>query len=151
MQGRFIKGNKRLKSIQVLSTASLPDIIFMLLFFFMVTTTFKTNKLLLKFKEPTASETVKIKKKRLVREIIVGYSDKAETSIQINNEIIKLTQLSEYINKIKNEAELSPDNELIFSLKIDKNIKMETVNALTKELRKANALLINYSTLKTNK
>ncbi|MBP7497891.1 MAG: biopolymer transporter ExbD [Bacteroidales bacterium] len=151
MQGRFIKGNKRLKSIQVLSTASLPDIIFMLLFFFMVTTTFKTNKLLLKFKEPYASETVKIKKKRLVREIIVGYSDKAETSIQINNEIIKLTQLSEYINKIKNEAELSPDNELIFSLKIDKNIKMETVNALTKELRKANALLINYSTLKTNK
>lgn len=151
MQGRFIRGNKRLKSIQVLSTASLPDIIFMLLFFFMVTTTFKTNKLLLKFKEPYASETVKIKKKRLVREIIVGYSDKAETSIQINNEIIKLTQLSEYINKIKNEAELSPDNELIFSLKIDKNIKMETVNALTKELRKANALLINYSTLKTNK
>jgi len=120
MQGRFIKANKRLKSIQVISTASLPDIIFMLLFFFMVTTTFKANKILIKFKEPAASQTVKIKKKRLVREIIVGFSDKGQPAIQINNEIIQITQLAVEINKIRDEAELSADNELIFSLKIDK-------------------------------
>ena len=54
------KGNKGLPAI---STASLPDVIFMILFFFMVSTTMRDQEVLVRFKLPEASEVQKLEKK----------------------------------------------------------------------------------------
>ena len=54
------KGNKGLPPI---STASLPDVIFMILFFFMVSTTMRDQELLVRYKLPEATEVQKLEKK----------------------------------------------------------------------------------------
>ena len=63
------KGNKGLPAI---STASLPDVIFMILFFFMVSTTMRDQEVLVRFKLPEASEVQKLEKKNLVSYINIG-------------------------------------------------------------------------------
>ena len=54
------KGSKGLPPI---STASLPDVIFMILFFFMVSTTMRDQELLVRYKLPEATEVQKLEKK----------------------------------------------------------------------------------------
>ena len=63
------KGNKSLPPI---STASLPDVIFMILFFFMVSTTMRDQELLVRYKLPEATEVQKLEKKSLVSFIHIG-------------------------------------------------------------------------------
>ena len=63
------KGNKGLPPI---STASLPDVIFMILFFFMVSTTMRDQELLVRYKLPEATEVQKLEKKSLVSFIHIG-------------------------------------------------------------------------------
>ena len=63
------KGSKGLPPI---STASLPDVIFMILFFFMVSTTMRDQELLVRYKLPEATEVQKLEKKSLVSFIHIG-------------------------------------------------------------------------------
>ena len=63
------KGNKSLPPI---STASLPDVIFMILFFFMVSTTMRDQELHVKYQVPEATEVQKLEKKSLVSYIHIG-------------------------------------------------------------------------------
>ena len=65
---KFRKDGK--KSMPAISTASLPDIVFMLLFFFMVTTVMRPTELKVKIKTPEASEVTKLKKKSLDKKSI---------------------------------------------------------------------------------
>ena len=68
---KFIRKGKS-KGVPPISTASLPDIVFMLLFFFMVSTTMKETEIKVKTRLPEATETVKLEKKSLVSYIYVG-------------------------------------------------------------------------------
>jgi len=80
------KGGKDTPGI---STASLPDIIFMLLFFFMVTTVMRETELLVKVASPSAKEVQKLEKKSLVSFIYVGEPVQSKlgtnTRIQLND------------------------------------------------------------------
>ena len=67
---KFKKGGK--KGVQAFNTASLPDIIFMLLFFFMVTTVMRENELLVQVSAPKADQVKKLENKALVSYIFVG-------------------------------------------------------------------------------
>ena len=60
------------KGTPAINTASLPDIVFMLLFFFMVATTMKETDRMVKLDLPSATETIKLEKKSLVSNIYVG-------------------------------------------------------------------------------
>ena len=84
---KFKKGGK--KELQAISTASLPDIVFMLLFFFMLVTVLRTDEVKVKIIPPQASEVTKIEKKHLVRYIHIGPpNDKrrgTEPVIQLDN------------------------------------------------------------------
>ena len=55
-----------------ISTASLPDIVFMLLFFFMVATVLRTEEEKVQVTKPEASELYKVQKKHLIRYINIG-------------------------------------------------------------------------------
>ena len=57
-----------------ISTASLPDVIFMILFFFMVSTTMRDQELLVRYKLPEATEVQKLEKKSLVSFIHIGHN-----------------------------------------------------------------------------
>lgn len=117
-------------------TTSMPDIVFMLLMFFMVVTTLREFTLLVQFKLPEAKALEKIENKRLIQYIWVG----KEGKIQINDSIVNLKEV-EPIMYAKRQA--LPN--VIVSLRIDKDADMGLVTDIQQELRKASALRINYS------
>lgn len=143
------------KELPPVSTASLPDIVFMLLFFFMVSTTMKEVELKVVVKVPAASEIKKLEKKSLVSYINVGEPQKAfvkilgtEPRIQLNDAFADVNDIG---NFIESERQQRDENEVPFmttSLKIDAKTKMGIVSDIKQELRRVSALRINYSARK---
>ena len=68
--GRFSRGGSR--EMPELNTSSLPDLIFTILFFFMIVTTMREVTLKVKFTVPTGTELEKLEKKSAVSFIYVG-------------------------------------------------------------------------------
>ncbi len=129
---------KRSNTKTSIPTASMPDIVFMLLLFFMVTTTLREVDVLVQFRLPEAKAIEKIENKRLISYIWIGQDGK----IQVNDSLTKLDE----IQKIMYSKRVSLPN-VIVSLRVDKNSDMGVVTDIQQELRKASCLRINYSTL----
>ncbi|KUO62311.1 biopolymer transporter ExbD [bacterium BRH_c32] len=129
---------KRASSTAGIPTSSLADIVFMLLLFFMVTTTLREVDVLVKFKLPEAKAIEKIENKRLVSYVWVG----TDGRIQVNDSLTKL----EEIQKIMYAKRTALPN-IIISLRIDKGSDMGIVTDIQQELRKASCLRINYSAM----
>ncbi len=127
---------RRANTKQEIPTASMPDIVFMLLLFFMVTTTLRKVDVLVNFTLPKAKAIEKIENKRLIDYIWVGKSGR----IQINDSIVKVNQIQPIMYKKRQEL-----HEVIVSLRIDRNTDMGLVTDIQQELRKADCLRINYS------
>ncbi len=137
---------KTAKAEQAIPTASLPDIIFMLLIFFMVTTVLRETDVEVRTLLPEAEAITKIEQKRLVSYLYIGPrklqgGEVGETAIQIDDALIE-NQAA--IRQIMN-AKLQEEPRLIVSLKVDEDSRMQVVNEVQQELREANALRINYS------
>jgi len=142
-------------AMPAISTASLPDIVFMLLFFFMVSTTMREVDLKISVKVPEASEIKKLEKKSLVSYIYVGVPIKSlqgkfgtEPRLQLNDE---LSQISDIVTYISAEREKMNEDDIPFmttSIKADMEVKMGIITDIKQQLRKASALKINYSTRK---
>ena len=139
--------------IPAVSTASLPDIVFMLLFFFMTVTVMKDSSLKVENILPNASEIKKLEKKDRVIYIYVGKPTKeyekvfgTEPKIQLNDKFANPTEVGDYIlmERAKKPQELQ--NVLTTSLKVDKNASMGLISDIKMELRKVNALKVNYTT-----
>jgi len=147
--GRFKKDTG--PKSQKINTASLPDIIFMLLFFFMVTTTMRETTLFVRTQMPPATEVQKLERKSLVSFIYIGPPIQtqifgSEPRIQLNDAFATVNDIAPYVlaeREARNEAE----RQLITtSLKVDRDTRMGIVTDVKQELRKSNALKINYST-----
>ena len=139
-----------------ISTASLPDIVFMLLFFFMVTTNIRDASLKVRLLTPHATEIQKLEKKSLVSYIYVGPPATAalkatfgtEPRIQLNDSYATLADIAQFIEMERKARDEKMVPMMTASLKIDKDVKMGIVTDIKQELRKLNALKINYSTKK---
>jgi len=135
-----------------INTASLPDIIFILLFFFMVSVTMRTNTPLVKVQLPSATQVQKLEKKSLVSYIYIGEpTNKAlgtKPRIQLNDAFASVKDIPQFVAEARQARNEAVRNLITFALKVDKNTKMGIVTDVKQELRKANALKINYSTLK---
>ena len=143
---------KKGKGSPAINTSSLPDIIFMLLFFFMVTTVMREVTLRVKEKLPTATEVQKLEKKSLVSYIYIGpptiASFGTESRIQLNDQFARVQDIPEFIAR-EREARNEADRQfLTTSLKVHNETKMGVVTDVKQEMRKSGAFRINYSTLK---
>lgn len=151
--GKFKKKDD--KGTPGISTASLPDIIFMLLFFFMVATVMREVTLIVQVKPPEASEVQKIEDKSLVSYIYIGAPVKrlqskmgAEPRIQLNDAFAEVSQIKDYVAQSALNIPEYNRKKQIMSFKVDEKTKMGIVTDVKMELREANALKINYSTKK---
>lgn len=145
------------KELPAISTASLPDIVFMILFFFMTVTTIKTNPLLVDNNLPKADQVKKLEKKDRVIEIFVGKPSSelvktfgSEPKIQLDNRLANVNEVGSYVLA---ELAKKPDairNLVTVSLKVDKNVNVGIVSDIKKELQKINALKVNYTTYQGN-
>jgi biopolymer transport protein ExbD len=140
------------KELPPISTASLPDIVFMLLFFFMVSTTMREVTVNVKQALPQATELSKLEKKSLVSYIYVGEPKKQFQTmfgkaprIQLNDQWANVNDIQDYVIAEREARDEVEQKFMITSLKIDENTKMGIVADIKVELRKAAALHINYS------
>ncbi|HIW11486.1 MAG TPA: biopolymer transporter ExbD [Candidatus Rikenella faecigallinarum] len=143
------------KETPALSTSSLPDIVFMALFFFMATTTMREAELKVQVTAPQASEAQKLEKKSLVSYIYVGPPTKALAAqfgtaprIQLNGAYSSLTNITEFIASERDKLSEKDRPDMTVSLKIDAATKMGMVTDIKQELRRANALSISYAAAK---
>ena len=148
--GKFNKSGKR--GMPELNTSSLPDLIFTMLFFFMIVTTMREVTLKVQFKTPQATELEKLEKKSLVTFIYIGKPTQelqakmgAETRIQLNDRFADVTEVQDYIYQERENMKEEDQPFMQVSIKADKDTKMGIITDVKQALRQAYALNINYS------
>ena len=150
---KFKKDGKR--EVPAISTASLPDIVFMLLFFFMVSTTMREVTLMVDNAMPEATQTVKLEKKALVSNIYIGKPKDqyqgaygTEPKIQLNDRFATLEDLQAFVASEREVRKEEDRNSITNNLKVDRDVTMGIVTDIKQELRKANSLRVNYGSRK---
>ena len=150
---KFKKDGKR--ETPAISTASLPDIVFMLLFFFMVSTTMREVTLMVDNAMPEATQTVKLEKKALVSNIYIGKPKDqyqgaygTEPKIQLNDRFATLEELQAFVASEREVRKEEDRNSITNNLKVDRDVTMGIVTDIKQELRKANSLRVNYGSRK---
>jgi biopolymer transport protein ExbD len=143
---------KRGKASPAISTASLPDIIFMLLFFFMVVTVLRNADLKVTNATPSATELTKLEKKSLVNYIYIGkpiakYQSVHGTrpQIQLGDKFASEADIPLFLEKHRLTVPEKQRTGITTSLKVDKDVTMGIVGDVKTALRKANQLKVNYS------
>jgi biopolymer transport protein ExbD len=142
---KFQKKNAKTK--QEVPTTAMPDIVFMLLIFFMVTTVLREVTLQVRVELTRAENIEKIEQKRLVSYIyigprVLGSNLYGETRVQIDDALIDDLV---FIRRIMYDK-LLEQPRLIVSLRVDRESEMGIVTDVQQELRQAGTLQINYST-----
>lgn len=146
------KFKKKTSTSQEIPTAALPDIIFMLLFFFMVTTVMRTSEILVETKIPKATQLQKLEKKSLVSYIYIGkpkdieqYGD--EPRIQVNDALIIPDEIPRFVIEEKEKLDEVEKDKITMSIKADVDTEMGIIIDVKEQLREANALKVNYSSV----
>jgi len=149
---KFVK-KKGNEDVPAISTASLPDIVFMLLFFFMVATTMRDNEMKLDNVLPKADQTNKLDKKERVFSIFIGkpherYGLGSGERVQLDDRLADVSEIPDFIKKERAKRIPTPEEALIAALKVDKNSKMGLVSEVKKKLRESGQYKVNYVTNK---
>ena len=146
------KGNE----LPAVNTASLPDIVFMLLFFFMVVTVLRDDNLLVQNKLPKADQVEKLKKDRSVY-IYAGkpsarYQEKygSEPKIQIGDKYTDLSNLKFALTEARQKLLPELQDKVMVALKVDEKTNTGMVTDIKQELRDINMLKIIYITTPGN-
>lgn len=145
------KFRKKAKTKQEIPTSALPDIIFMLLFFFMVTTVMRENTINVEQRIPEASELTKLQKKSLVKHLYVGAPKKtelwgSEPKIQADDVFIETKDIVLWVNRQKAEMKEHEKEQITIDLKVDQEAKRGIISDIEMQLRKANARKLLYTT-----
>jgi biopolymer transport protein ExbD len=149
------KFGKKKKGMPAVNTAALPDIVFMLLFFFMVTTTMRETDLKLENPRlPSATEVKKLEHKSLVSTIYVGRSKDVTrhgsgfNRIQLNDKIATAEDVPAFIINERSKVSEAEVPFMTTSIKADKESNVGTIIDIRLKLRDVNALKISYSASK---
>jgi biopolymer transport protein ExbD len=147
------KFKKKSSASQDIPTAALPDIIFMLLFFFMVTTVLRETDILVKQNVPKVTELTKLEKKSLVSYIYIGEPKNPEAygtepRIQLNDVLADPSDVVRWVQQEKDKLSEVERDQITVALKIDIETKMGIISDVQQELREANARKILYTSVK---
>ncbi|WP_439127887.1 ExbD/TolR family protein [Polaribacter sp.] len=148
------KFRKKKKGMPAVNTAALPDIVFMLLFFFMVTTTMRETDLKLEAPRlPSATEVKKLEHKSLVTTIYVSKAKDPKygagyNKIQLNDKIASADDVPAFIMNSREKVSEAEIPFMTTSIKADKESNVGTITDIRLKLRDVNALKISYSASK---
>ena len=142
---------KQNREIPGLNLAAMPDLIFTVLFFFMIVTHMRQVKPMVRYEVPQGTELEKTRKAGMVYLFIGKPVDETgqllgnETRIQLNDRYVSVAEIGRAINEER--AKMSEDDRqhMVVSIRADRDTEMGIINEVKQELRKAGALNINYS------
>ena len=135
------------KSVKALNTSSLPDIVFMILFFFMAVTTMRETDVMVTVRIPDATEGKVLEKKSLASFIYIGEPLEAfqtlygtEPKIQLNDTFKELADIQDFIAQEREQLNEADKTKMLVVLKIDRDTRMGVVTDVKQALRRASAL-----------
>jgi biopolymer transport protein ExbD len=145
------KFKKKVVVKQDIPTSSMPDVVFMLLFFFMVTTQLRDTNINVKQILPEATQLKKLARKSLVAYLYIGEPKKTEewgkeAKIQVNDVFIAPKDIIQWVNQEKSKLNEFERDLMTVSMKVDVDAKRGIIADVETELRRANARLVLYST-----
>ncbi len=134
------------------------DIVFMFLFFFMVTSQLRSTEVKVKVRLPEATEVVKLERKDLASYIYIGAPNSqyqaqygTEARIQLNDSFKTTNDIRDFI-AAERDAMSEVDRQLMqVSIKADEDARMGIITDVKQELRRCSALKIMYAARKTGK
>ena len=141
------------KELPGLASTSLSDIVFMLLFFFMVTTSMRKATVMVQNRLPSATEVRQLENKSLVSYINIGAPLNVRTygtytRIQLNDAFAEVDAIEEFIASEREMRSEQDQRLMTTALKIDENVRMGLVSDVKQALRRCGALRIMYMTRK---
>lgn len=126
-----------------LNTASLPDLIFTVLFFFMIVTNIRKADIRVEFLMPDGTEIQKLEHRSTTLYLFVGKDGR----IQLNDKIIKTEEIEGYVSEFIGRLSEEDLPHLEVSLKADKNIATGVITDIKQQLRKAGVKKVHYGGL----
>ncbi len=148
----LIRRTKR--NVPALTTATLPDLIFVVLFFFMAVTHMREVTLKVRYRVPEGTELTKLTKKSAVTYIYIGkpignvQGDKGDTRIQVNDKFADLPMVVDYVTEERDRMSPEDLQMMSVSVKADRDTEMGIISDVKQALTKANVVRVNYSALK---
>lgn len=129
-----------------LNTSSLPDLIFTVLFFFMLVTHMREVDLKVNYTLPQGTEVRKLGHKSAIIQIYIGkQGDDGDYAIQLNNKIATLDDVKDFIANERSQMSEEDQQHMTVSIRADRDVPMGIIADVKQELQKAFALRINYS------
>jgi len=145
------KFKKKTDVKQEIPTSSMPDVVFMLLFFFMVTTELRKTSIDVQQRIPEATQLRKLHRKSLVVDLYIGEPKKkdqgSDAKIQADDNFISPNEVLLWVSRKRDDLPEAERDLMTVSLKIDKDTKRGICADVETELRKANARRILYATM----
>jgi biopolymer transport protein ExbD len=146
------KFTKRSGVKQEIPTSSMPDVVFMLLFFFMVTTQLRDNSIKVQQRIPEATQMRKLQRKGLVSYLYIGAPKHPgawgkEPRIQANDVFIDTKEVNHWVNAEITRLEPGDKDAMIIALKVHDETRRGIIVDVETELKKANARRLLYSTV----
>ena len=144
------KFRKKSKAQPAISTASLPDIVFMLLFFFMVTTVLREQDIVVEQKMPQSTQLQKLQKKTLISYIYIGKPKNtglygSEPRVQANDVLVGSDDIVQWVNQERDKLPEADRGLITISMKVDRDVKMGPISDVQTELRNADARRVLYA------
>ena len=148
-------GNDNKKSMPGLTTSSLSDIVFMLLFFFMVTTSMRETENKVMVQLPDATEIAKLDRKDLTSYINIGPPVRylqaqygTDARIQLNDSFKTTDEIRDFIAAERDALSEADRQFMTVAIKADENVRMGIITDVKQELRRCSALKIMYAAKK---
>ncbi len=146
--GRF---RKQHHEVPGLNMAAMPDLIFTVLFFFMIVTHMRQVRPMVHYEIPQGTELEKARKAGMVYLFIgqpideQGRVTSREMRLQLNDRIVTLEELGQAISEERAQMPEAERQQMVVSIRADRTTEMGIINDVKQELRKVGALRINYS------
>ena len=143
------KFKKKTNVKQEIPTSSMPDVVFMLLFFFMVTTELRKTSIDVMQRIPQATQLKKLQRKSLIADLYIGEPKKkdqgVDAKIQVDDVFITVKDIIIWASRSRDNLPESERDQFTVSFKVDAEAKRGIIADVETELRKANARKILYS------
>ena len=142
------------RSVPALNMAAMPDLIFTVLFFFMIVTHMREVKPMVRYQVPQGTELEKTRKSGVIY-LFIGKPVDAngnvvgeDSRIQLNNRYVSLVDLPYFIADERTKMSEENRQHMVVSIRADRDTEMGLINDVKQVLRRSGALNINYSATK---
>lgn len=138
---------KKQRQVPGLNMTSMPDLIFTVLFFFMIVTHMRNETVKVDLSVPEGTEVSKPATKRSIINIYIGTDARGVTRIQVNEDLCDIRDVNDRVRGYRSSLSEEAQEEMVVNIRADRETPMSVINELKTELRKADALKIRYSAL----